>query len=91
MAPTIAPPEAARLANFSGPSLSALLSRSEDDFYGRLQRIWNNVVQLEDLGFIRTEEDKFIYAYRFAEAELHQACTERETAMATTGFNVAAF
>ncbi|WP_338870717.1 hypothetical protein WBJ53_23495 [Spirosoma sp. SC4-14] len=55
------------------PSLRVLLSQSEDDFYGSLQRIWNNVVQLEDMGLIHTENDKFVYAYRFAEAELERA------------------
>ena len=55
------------------PSLQAFLSQSEDGFYGRLQRIWNHVLQLEDMGLIRQENDKFVYAYRFAEAELQRA------------------
>ncbi|AUD02781.1 hypothetical protein [Spirosoma pollinicola] len=54
-------------------SLQVLLSKSEDDFYGSLQRIWNNVVKLEDMGIIQQENDKFMYAYRFAEAELQRA------------------
>lgn len=58
--------------------LSALLSNSDDDFYGSLQRIWNSVVQLEDLGMIQSEQEKFVYAYRFAEAELHRAYSEKE-------------
>jgi hypothetical protein len=60
------------------PALQALLSQSEDEFYGSLQRIWNNVVQLEDMGIIHNENDKFIYAYRFAEAELQRAYSEKE-------------
>lgn len=56
-------------------SLQVLLSKSEDDFYGSLQRIWNNVVKLEDMGIIKQENDKFMYAYRFAEAELQRAYT----------------
>jgi len=59
------------------PSLRVLLSQSEDDFYGSLQRIWNNVVQLEDMGIIHSENDKFVYAYRFAEAELQRAYSEK--------------
>ncbi|UFH52339.1 hypothetical protein [Spirosoma sp. KNUC1025] len=55
------------------PPLQVLLSRSEDDFYGSLQRIWNNVVVLEDMGIIKQENDKFMYAYRFAELELQRA------------------
>ncbi|WP_461043081.1 hypothetical protein [Spirosoma harenae] len=53
-------------------ALPALLSQSEDGFYGSLQRIWNHVLQLEDLGLIHQENDKFVYAYRFAEAELER-------------------
>lgn len=59
------------------PTLQALLSQSEDEFYGSLQRIWNNVLQLEDLGIIQQENDKFMYAYRFAEAELQRAYLEQ--------------
>ena len=61
------------------PTLQVLLSQSEDDFYGSLQRIWNNVLQLEDMGIIQQENDKFIYAYRFAEAELHRVYIEQST------------
>ncbi|MBO0952609.1 hypothetical protein [Fibrella forsythiae] len=57
--------------------LSALLSSSEDEFYGSLQRIWNNVVQLEDMGIIHDNNDKFAYAYRFAEAELRRLYSEK--------------
>ena len=46
-------------------ALSSLLSNSDDDFYGSLQRIWNSVVQLEDLGMIKSEQEKFVYAFRF--------------------------
>lgn len=59
------------VASFS--TLQNLLSQSEDDFYGSLQRIWNNVVKLEDMGIIQQENDKYMYAYRFAEAELQRA------------------
>ncbi|GAB4025392.1 hypothetical protein [Spirosoma gilvum] len=59
----------------NAPSLQTLLSQSEDGFYGSLQRIWNHVLQLEDMGLIRQENDKFVYAYRFAEAELQRAYT----------------
>lgn len=45
-----------------------------DDFYDRLQRIWDRVLLLEDLGVIRTEFDKFRYAYQLAEAELQELC-----------------
>lgn len=61
----------------SQPTLQGLLSQSEDEFYGSLQRIWNNVVQLEDMGIIQQENDKFVYAYRLAEAELHRAYSEK--------------
>lgn len=61
------------------PPLSALLSQSEDDFYGSLQRIWNTIVQLEDMGIIQQENEKFRYAYQFAEAELKKAYLERAT------------
>ncbi len=60
-------------------ALGILLSDSQDEFYGSLQRIWNNVLQLEDMGFIHDEHDKFVYAYQFAEAELQRAFLERET------------
>ena len=63
--------------------LQVLLSQSEDDFYGSLQRIWNNVVQLEDMGIIQQENDKFIYAYRFAELELQRAFSVRAEAVIT--------
>lgn len=59
-------------ATSNRPPLNTLLSNSEDEFYGSLQRIWNHVVQLEDMGLIHDEHDKFAYAYRFAEAELHR-------------------
>ncbi|MVM37298.1 hypothetical protein GO730_06020 [Spirosoma sp. HMF3257] len=59
--------------------LQVLLSQSEDGFYGSLQRIWNNVVKLEDMGIIQQENDKFMYAYRFAEAELKRAYVEQFT------------
>lgn len=72
MQPTVMQPEI-NLAPTAQPALPILLSKSEDEFYGSLQRIWNNVVQLEDLGIIKQEQDKFMYAYRFAEAELHRA------------------
>ena len=61
----------------ANPALPALLSQSDDGFYGSLQRIWNNVLQLEDLGIIQQENDKFMYAYRFAEAELQRAYLEQ--------------
>ncbi|MRS65700.1 hypothetical protein [Larkinella terrae] len=54
-------------------ALQVLLSQSEDEFYGSLQRICNNVLQLEDVGIIQQENNKFMYAYRFAEAELKRA------------------
>lgn len=60
------------------------MSQSEDEFYGSLQRIWNNVVQLEDLGIIQQENDKFVYAYRLAEAELHRVYSEKAFASLTT-------
>lgn len=67
-------------------ALSSLLSNSDDDFYGSLQRIWNSVVQLEDLGMIHSENDKFVYAYRFAEAELHRAYSEKESIGITSSY-----
>lgn len=60
-------------------TLQTLLSQSEDDFYGSLQRIWNNVLNLEDLGIIQQENDKFRYAYQFAEAELQRAFASQAT------------
>jgi hypothetical protein len=57
----------------TAPALGVLLSRSEDEFYSSLQRIWNSVLQLEDMGLIHDEHEKFVYAYRFAEEELHRA------------------
>lgn len=74
MTRTPASATAYRSVNTPPPTLQTLLSNSEDEFYGRLQHIWNNIVQLEDMGLIKTEEDKFIYAYGFAEAELQRAC-----------------
>ena len=47
-----------------------------DDFYDRLQRIWDRVFQFEDLGIIHTEFDKFKYAYQLAEAEIQEMCRE---------------
>jgi hypothetical protein len=70
---TTAQPTLRQSTQAARPSLSSLLSASEDEFYGSLQRIWNNVVQLEDSGLIHDEHDKFVYAYRFAEEELHRA------------------
>ncbi|WP_420148940.1 hypothetical protein [Spirosoma sp.] len=68
-------------ANSSGAvsysPIQTLLSQSEDDFYGSLQRIWNSVSQLEDLGIIQQENDKFVYAYRLAEIELQRAFSTR--------------
>ncbi|QDK79816.1 hypothetical protein EXU85_14830 [Spirosoma sp. KCTC 42546] len=61
------------------PALQVLVAQSEDGFYGSLQRIWNNVLQLEDMGIIQQENDKFMYAYRFAEAELQRAYREQFT------------
>ncbi|GAB4025178.1 hypothetical protein [Spirosoma koreense] len=62
-----------RPAPAANPGLQVLLAQSGDEFYGSLQRIWNKVVQLEDMGIIQQENDKFMYAYRFAELELQQA------------------
>lgn len=73
MVRTTAQPDLRQPTQSARPSLSSLLSASEDEFYGSLQRIWNNVVQLEDNGLIHDEHDKFVYAYRFAEEELHRA------------------
>jgi hypothetical protein len=82
MTPTREQPQTVRSAKTTNPPLSALLSRSDDEFYGRLQGIWNNVLQLEDMGLIQDERDKFVYAYQFAEAELQRLCTEKEQALA---------
>lgn len=71
-------------------ALQVLLSHSEDEFYGSLQRIWNNVLQLEDMGIIQQENDKFMYAYRFAEAELKRAFLARPTLSATSQPNPSA-
>ena len=76
--------EVNRVVSAPQPSLQALLSQSEDEFYGSLQRIWNNVVQLEDMGIIHSENDKFVYAYRFAEAELQRAYSEKGLVINTT-------
>ncbi|MCK8493295.1 MULTISPECIES: hypothetical protein [Spirosoma] len=62
----------------SAQSLQSLLSQSDDEFYGSLQRIWNNVVQLEDMGLIHDNNDKYMYAYRFAEVELQRAFSEKD-------------
>ncbi len=70
---TLMPAKVAQPTLTSASTLQVLLSQSEDDFYGSLQRIWNNVVKLEDMGIIQQENDKFMYAYRFAEAELQRA------------------
>ncbi|WP_040005783.1 hypothetical protein [Fibrisoma limi] len=58
------------------PTLSTLHVSSETNFYERLQHVWQNVVALEDLGVIQSEPDKFMYAYRFLEAELQKVCLE---------------
>ncbi|WP_119669431.1 hypothetical protein [Fibrisoma montanum] len=65
------PPSATAL-----PTLTTLHVSSETNFYERLQHVWQNVVALEDMGIIRSEPDKFIYAYRFMEAELQKVCLE---------------
>ncbi|MFD2934003.1 hypothetical protein [Spirosoma flavum] len=70
---TLMPTEVTQPTLATASTLQVLLSQSEDDFYGSLQRIWNNVVKLEDMGIIQQENDKFMYAYRFAEAELQRA------------------
>ncbi|MBD2753989.1 hypothetical protein [Spirosoma validum] len=77
---TITPIDANRPETSTYPSLQVLLSQSEDGFYGSLQRIWNNVIQLEDMGIIQQENDKFVYAYRFAELELQRAFAIQATA-----------
>ncbi|MBC3787214.1 hypothetical protein [Spirosoma utsteinense] len=73
MIPTTTTPNSIQPAVAGHQPLGLLLSASEDEFYGRLQRIWNNVVQRDDMDLIRDEHDKSVYAYRFAEEELHQA------------------
>lgn len=73
MVRTTTTPNSIQPAVASHQPLGVLLSASEDEFYGSLQRIWNNVVQREEMGLIRNEHDKSVYAYRFAEEELHQA------------------
>ena len=45
-------------------------------FLLRIQGIWNKVALLENLGVIRNDEDKFDYAYRFAEIELQKSFIE---------------
>ncbi len=80
---TLMPIEITQPAHMPASSLQVLLSQSEDDFYGSLQRIWNNVVKLEDMGIIQQENDKFMYAYRFAEAELQRAFTSKAEFAAT--------
>lgn len=82
MTPTFEQPKTIRSSKATYPPLSVLLSQSEDEFYGRLQGIWNNVLQLEDMGLIQDERDKFVYAYQFAEAEMHRLCSEKQQAMA---------
>lgn len=77
---TITPIDAIRPESATYPALQVLLSQSEDGFYGSLQRIWNNVIQLEDMGIIQQENDKFIYAYRFAELELQRAFSGQASA-----------
>ncbi len=46
------------------------------DFYSRLERIWHQVVTLEDMGIIHNELEKFAYAYRLIEAELQCVAAE---------------
>ena len=79
---TLAPARQVQPVAIDRQPLRDLLANSEDEFYGSLQRIWNNVVQLEDLGLIHEEHDKFIYAYRFAEAELHRAFLQKGAVLA---------
>ena len=49
---------------------------STDDFYDRLQRLWDQLLVFEDMGLIHTEFDKFKYAYQLAEAEIKERCRE---------------
>lgn len=51
-------------------------STDTDEFYDRLQGIWDRVLRFEDLGLIHTESDKFRYAYQLAEAELRELCLQ---------------
>ncbi len=52
--------------------------RQQNDagFYNHLQHIWNNVMLLQDIVFMENENEKFNYAYRFAEIELEKVCEE---------------
>ncbi|RRB02142.1 hypothetical protein [Larkinella rosea] len=81
----ILPANQPQAASYS--ALHVLLSQSEDEFYGSLQRIWNNVLHLEDMGIIQQENDKFMYAYRFAEAELKRAYSTQATLGVTAQSN----
>ncbi|GAB3717498.1 hypothetical protein [Spirosoma lituiforme] len=45
---TLTPTEVAQPILIPTSTLQVLLSQSEDDFYGSLQRFWNTVAQTEE-------------------------------------------
>lgn len=61
---------------FTDTAESVRTPTDTDEFYDRLQGIWDRVLRFEDLGLIHTESDKFRYAYQLAEAELRELCLQ---------------
>ena len=49
---------------------------NSEAFLRRIQGIWNKVALLENMGVIQNEQDKFNYAYHFAEIELQKIFIE---------------
>lgn len=50
--------------------------QGEEDFFSRLQGVWDKVLLLKEVGIVENEQDKFSYAYRLAEIELQKLCRE---------------
>ena len=49
---------------------------NSEEFLLRIQGIWSKIALLENVGAIQNEEDRFNYAYRFAEIELQKVFIE---------------
>jgi hypothetical protein len=51
---------------------------SSRNFTSRLIRIWDEVQRFKQVGFIKTDDDRYFIAYRTAENELREVCEEME-------------
>jgi hypothetical protein len=73
---TISTPETAPLAESA--ELKANYPFTTRDFCTRMIRIWDEVQRFKQVGYIKTDDDRYFIAYRTAENELREVCEENQ-------------